>query len=150
MITCGIRKASIEDLPLMQSVADEFYASSEFLSDFSMPRFCEIWGELISKDAGVIFVDVRDSHIAGVMGGIIHRDIYGEKLIAEEMFWFVKQDVRGGGIRLYKQFEVWAKGKGAASLHMMHLLDSMPAKVSDFYLRQGFKAVETRYSKNLA
>lgn len=129
--------------------AAEFYGASRFLGRFDMERFCEVWTALLGNGAGVIFIDERDGEVAGAIGGIVHRDIYGESLIAEEMFWFVREAFRGAGLALYRELNKWAVAMKATSLHMMHLADLMPDKVKGFYLRQGFDLVETRYVKRL-
>lgn len=144
-----IRQISKAELPGLSSCAQEFYRSSRFLDSFSIDRFREIWEPLLDNGAGVIFIDDRDGEIAGTMGGIIHREIYGEERVAEEMFWFVRQAFRRTGILLYRQFERWAIANSAARIQMVHLLDSMPEKVGRFYLREGFEPVETRYSREL-
>lgn len=145
----SVRASTIEDLPAMESVAAEFYRSTKFLEDFRISRFSEIWTALLGNGNGVIFIEHRGDEIAGVMGGIVHRDLYGESLIAEEMFWFVKKEMRGAGIALYRYFEQWAIDKGAKTIQMVHLLDLMPDKVRHFYTRQGYYPIETRYSKSL-
>lgn len=148
-----IRQAELDDLPKLAAGAAEFYAASEFLTSFDIGRFCELWASLIGGDGpvtGVILIEEgEDGLINGALGGMVHRDIYGEALIAEELFWFMRPDTRGGGVRVYRAFEAWAKARGAVSMQMVHLLDSMPAKVARFYHAVGFKAAETRYIKSL-
>jgi GNAT superfamily N-acetyltransferase len=144
-----IRKAAEADLQNLAAGAAEFYAASEFLTAFDIGRFCELWTELLGRDHGVIFVAEDQGLITGAIAGMIHRDIYGEALIAEEFFWFVRPETRGAGVRLYRAFEAWARERGAVSLQMVHLLDSMPAKVGAFYERLGFRAAEIRYTKTL-
>jgi len=107
------------------------------------------WTALITQGSGVIFAYEKDGELVGTIGGVVHRDIYGEALIAVEFFWFIQEEHRGMGIRLYKTFENWARNRGASSIQMMHLLDLMPEKVGHFYLRQGYEPIETRYSKRL-
>lgn len=144
-----IRQATVEDLPKLETCAREFYASSRFLKEFSLFRFCEMWTTLL-HNGGVIFIALESEEITGVMGGFIHRDLYSESMVAEEMFWFVRSAFRGVGIRLYRAFEAWAQAAGATTIQMVHLLDSMPEKISAFYRRIGFEPIETRYSKRLA
>lgn len=145
-----IRHAELTDLPRLAAGAAEFYAASEFLTAFDIGRFCEIWTTLLRSGSGVIVIEEGpDGLINGALGGMSHRDIYGEDLIAEEFFWFMRPDTRGGGVRIYRAFERWAKARGAVTLQMVHLLDSMPEKVARFYLAVGFKAAETRYIKKL-
>lgn len=143
-----IRQAEIADLPKLAAGAAEFYAASDFLTGFDIARFVELWTDLIGRGIGVIFLEEgADGLILGALGGMIHRDIYGEDQIAEEFFWFMRPDTRGGGVRVYRAFEAWARERGAVSLQMVHLLDSMPAKVGAFYERVGYRAAEIRYIK---
>ena len=144
-----IRQLAAAELGRLDPLGREFYGTSRFLETFSIERFFEIWEALLANGAGVIFGEDCAGELVGVMGGIIHRDIYGEELIAEEMFWFVREASRGAGIRLYAAFEKWARKKGAASIQMVHLLDVMPEKVARFYLRAGYDPIETRYAKRL-
>lgn len=144
-----IRELPISELFRLAPAAKEFYAASRFLGVFHLARFEQIWTSLIEGGNGVIFADEREGEIVGTIGGIVHRDIYGEGTIAEEFFWFVREEFRGSGILLYREFERWAKGKGAAQIQMVHLLDVMPHKVGDFYIRCGYVPVETRYTKEL-
>lgn len=146
----SIRQAELTDLPKLAAGAAEFYAASEFLNGFDMGHFSQVWASLIRSGSGVIFLEEgEDGLINGALGGMVHRDLYGDTLIAEELFWFMRPDTRGGGVRVYRAFEKWAKAHGAVSLQMVHLLDSMPEKVARFYHAVGFKAVETRYTKTL-
>src|SRR5207344_979862 len=113
----------------LEDAAREFYSASRFLGEFSLDRFCEIWAHLLSTGAGVIFADERGENgtreLEGVIGGIVHPEIYGHELVAEEFFWFVRAEHRGAGVRLYRRFEDWARERGAARLQMVHLFDSM-------------------------
>lgn len=144
-----IRALTAGELGRVEDAAREFYASSRVLGEFSLERFREIWGELLKTPAAVIFADVRSDGLAGVIGGLAHREIYSDRMIAEEFFWFVREAQRGSGIALYRAFERWARERGAAEIHMAHLFDSMPDKVAKFYLRAGFEPVEMRYKKSL-
>ncbi|HEY2605567.1 MAG TPA: GNAT family N-acetyltransferase [Paraburkholderia sp.] len=146
------------DLDRVAAAAREFHAASPLLREngggFRLDHFREIWTQLLDGGGGVIFADFDESGashgaITGLLGGVIHRGIYGDQLIAEEFFWFVRESHRGGGVRLYRRFEQWARERGAASIQMVHLFDSMPEKVARFYLRAGFKPIEMRYAKAL-
>lgn len=143
------RLATAEDLPAMQACAQEFYAASEFLVQFDIERFRLVWLHMFELGCGAIFLHEKDGKIQGAIGGIVHQDLYGHDMIAEEFFWFIRPEARGAGIRLYRQFEDWARSRGAVRIQMVHLLDLMPEKVATFYLRSGFRPIETRYSKNL-
>lgn len=134
----------------MEEAARAFYRSSRFLHKFNTDRFCEVWKNLMDLGAGAIFAADSDGEIVGAIGGLAHREIYGDRIIAEEFFWFVRPEFRGAGVRLYRRFEQWAREQGAREIQMVHLFDSMPEKVAKFYLHSGFEPVEMRYVKALA
>jgi GNAT superfamily N-acetyltransferase len=145
----AIREMAVSDLPAVQKCAGEFYAASRFLGKFCIGRFCEMWTWLLTGGDGVIFADEREGEIVGVIGGIVHREVYSEAIVAEEFFWFVREAYRGSGLALYRRFEEWARRRGAETIQMVHLRDVMPDKVERFYLRAGFHPIETRYAKEL-
>lgn len=144
-----IRLASFDDLPRMADAAKAFYASSGVLGPFDLGRFIELWTDLFERGIGAIFVFEEADKIKGAIGGIIYPAPYYQGLVASEFFWFVKQEERGAGIKLYRQFEAWARMKGCCEIRMVHLVDSMPEKVATFYRKIGYHQVETMYAKSL-
>ncbi len=144
-----IRELDISEVDSLIPLAMEFYSDSRFLGVFDIEKFRQIWAQLLSS-GGVIFVDDREGVPAGVIGGFLHSELYASNILAEEMFWFAAKDRRGSGVALYRAFEAWARARGAESIQMVHLTDSMPEKLEAFYSRMGFEQVETRYSKRLA
>ena len=145
----NIREVPVSELPALEAAALAFYGSSRFLHEFRIEHFIELWTAFISSGAGVILTDAPPGAIGGLIGGMVHRDIYGSALIAEEFFWFAEPEARGAGVRLYRAFEAWARRRGAAHVQMCHLFDVMPEKVARFYLREGFVPIEMRYEKRL-
>ena len=139
----------------MARMAREFYAASSVLRDFDLSKFVNVWTNLITAGSGVIFLLIdqpdlqKQAEIVGTIGGVMHAEPYSSDRIAVEFFWFVHKENRGGGIQLYRRFEQWAKDNGCQEIRMMHLADSMPDKVADFYCRVGFRKVETLYAKRL-
>lgn len=144
-----IRAATVADLPRMEAVAREFYSASKHLREFHIARFVAVWTRLLALEEAAIFLCEVDGEIAGAISGLVHPDIYGYELIAEEFFWFIRPEARGAGVRLYFAFEKWAREKGAQWIQMVHLKDLMPEKVGRFYEQMGYEAIETRYEKRL-
>lgn len=144
-----IRTLKASEFGALEAGAREFYAASRWLGRFDPERFRALWSELYNAGAGVILASFDEGTITGALGGIVHREIYGDRLIAEEFFWFARPEHRGAGVALYRCFEEWARSRGAAAIQMVHLFDSMPEKVARFYLRSGFEPVEMRYQKDL-
>lgn len=146
-----IRKAAIKDLPRLHGLAKEFYQASRILGrlPFEMHRFIKAWTNFLESELGVIFLAEDAGAVNGMIGGIQYPDLYSGVLVATEFFWFVKAEQRGSGIRLYKAFESWAKEQGCEQIRMVHLSDSMPTKVANFYLRLGYELSEQHYLKEL-
>lgn len=144
-----IRTLALSELEVLAPLAREFYASSQHLVQFDFDRFVAIWSQLIPSGMGVIFIAEENGVALGTLGGFAHPELYSGQIVAEEMFWFVASEKRGVGVALYRAFERWAAEQGAASIQMVHLMDSMPEKLGAFYRRLGFGPVEMRYSKRL-
>lgn len=141
--------ATIADLPRMEAAALRFYSSSRWLRKFELQRFINLWTTLLGNGTGVIFLLEEHGVILGAIGGVAYPEAYSDELLAQEFFWFIEEEHRGGGLALYRCFERWAREKGCDEIRMVHLSDSMPDKVAAFYQRMGYGKVETLYSKRL-
>ena len=141
-----IRKATTEDLPKLLNLAQEFYASSEFLEGFNLNIFVANWSNFINNDIGVIWIL---NEFDGILGAVKYPDINSGELVATEFFWFVSPDKRGDGIKLLREFEKWAKEVGCKKIFMVYLMDSMPEEMKSVYKRYGYKPMEVHYVKEL-
>jgi len=63
------------------------------------------------------------------------------------MFWYTPKDKRMAGVGLFVAFEDWGFSQGATEIQMVHLVDSMPEKLEQFYTREGYQLIEKRYLK---
>lgn len=145
-----IRQATLPDLPRLRVCAQDFAAASRHIRGFDMDRFIAVWTGLLESGAGVIFLLADDQgEIAGMLGGVAYPDIYSGEMIASEFFWFVREQYRGGtgSVRLYREFEDWARARGCTQIRMIHLSDSMPEKLDKFYRRLGFEPIEVHWAK---
>ena len=142
-------RATVSDLPRMETAAREFYASTGFQKCFDMGRFCAFWTNLFQEDIGVIFALDDGDEIPGALGGVVFPDPYSETLISTGFFWYVSKEARGRGIELYRAFEAWAVERGCSQIRMAHLFDLMPEKMARTYHRLGFVPMEVHYIKEL-
>lgn len=144
-----MRQATIDDLPRLVALAEEFYASSQHLEGFRLDVFSATWSQLLGSGIGVIFLQEEGDDVLGALGGVAYPDPNSGALMATEFFWFVRGDRRGGGLRLYRAFEGWARDRGCRQIRMVHLLDSMPEQLQRLYTRLGYQAAEIHYTKGL-
>lgn len=133
----------------MEQCAREFYSQSEFLRNLDWKHFTENWTMLLNGPGIILLLFDLQGEIQGFLGGVKYPDINNNELVAYEQFWFVSQDFRGEGWRLYRPFERWARNSGCKQIQMVHLADSMPDRLAQFYENIGFKRTEIRYSKEL-
>ena len=96
---------------------------------------------------GIYLVDEDD--IIGGIGLINSPSLEDGALVVQEAFWFVDEKHRGGGIKLFRAAEKYAKQIGAERLMMIHLETSMPEKLKKFYKAMNYKLAETTYIKEL-
>ena len=146
-----IRQATTSELEAVADLAGEFYSSTRFLRVFDKARFVQLWTGFIEAGTGVIFAIYDGDKVGGAIAGIMYPEAYSGEDIAQEFFWFIRSDYRGTirSIKLYHEFERWAREKGASEVRMCHLMDSMPEVVSSFYDRLGYAAAEVVYVKAL-
>lgn len=134
-----IRPATIADLSHVESLAQEFYASSEHLQNFRLEVFQANWTNFLTCGMGAMFFLTDGHKLLGAIGGLKYPDPNNGELIALEAFWWVTKAARGHGLKLYFEFERWAREQGCQRLQMCHLVDSMPEKLQRFYERRGLR-----------
>ncbi len=146
-----VRPATVEDLPRLASLANEFYSQSDVLKTFDIERFCALWQALLANGSGVIFLLESDREIAGTIGGVAYPEQYSAELLCQEFFLFVRKESRGGFglLKLYRAFERWAKERGCSEIRLGHLHDLQPEELGKLYVRLGFRHTETLYAKEL-
>ena len=94
----------------------------------------------------------RDNEIVGLMGITLFKSPVSSDTIANEHFWYVKQEHRGkGSLMLLARAKAWAKIKGCSYLIMnaSNAASDMHDKVCRFYERAGLKKFETSYIKEI-
>lgn len=152
------RIATVDDLPKMESAAQKFYASSQYLRKFEISRFITLWATLLSNESGIIYLLILNEEspdkppheeIVGALGAVAYPDAYSDDLIATEFFWFIEEEHRGFGMKLYWLFEDWAIKKNCNRIRLTHLCDLMPDKLKWLYEEMGFNAIEINYEKEL-
>lgn len=131
--------------------AMEFHSVYEPTLEFSSARFIEFWLPLILSDDGFILA-WRDSagKVVGGIAGIVTKFQTSEALNCVEMFWFVKESLRGRvGLKLIKAFEKEAFNRGCDRVTMAYMENSMPDRMSKLYKAIGYMPYEHHYIKNL-
>jgi GNAT superfamily N-acetyltransferase len=142
--------ATIPDADL-QALGEAFVREAQYPGSFKVGVFKRNWDMLLSRNMGAMWIVRKGAAIAGALGAVVHPDINDGDLVAQEAYWFIAPEYRGGmtGIRLLNEFEAWAAANGVKRILFAHLLASMPEKLKGLYERRGYTAVETWYIKSL-
>jgi GNAT superfamily N-acetyltransferase len=130
---------------------DEAAAAGCPIPQFSMSRFLDFWRPLIASGTGVIIChESKPGHPDGAIGFVVAPDFY-EGVVASEVFFYVKPELRAGmiGGRLFNAFEKRAKDMGATRLVVHHMTDLNAGNISEAYVRRGYLPCDVMFIKML-
>ncbi len=85
-----------------------------------------------------------------MLGYLVHPDLNDGNLVAMEAFWYVDPAARGAGLRLMKEFERRASGRGARRLIMGRTARLSTEALDKIYQRFGYVETETLFVKTLS
>lgn len=83
----------------------------------------------------------------GMLAGTCTPFLFGNKLVASEIGWWVEPEYRNSGVgkQLVDAFEEWAKEKNCDMIVMVSIDDS----VGKYYEKTGYSLVERMYLKEI-
>ena len=146
MIT--IRPAALADLPRILEMGTRFLHSTQYACEIGdNPAQMRILAErLLTQSDGMIVVADREGHVVGMIGMLLFPHHISSELIAGEVFWWMEPEARGGGLRLLRAAETWARAQGVKRIQMI----APTLAVGHVYQRCGYQLVEMAYQRTLA
>lgn len=154
----NIRKATVEDVEEIQELNHALYLETRenhdgtFNPDWAKSReMSEQYKSEIGSDDHIVLVSEGEGKLTGFLSGKMkkkpsHRT--GVTLAkVDHLFIDMKHRGEGLGKALMKEFEVWAKGKGANRVLLYSMKKNRSA--NDFYVGRGFEESETLFEKEL-
>lgn len=149
-----IRRLQPWELDAALPIARAFHAESGLGSDFDASHFMaglENWSASGSLYLCASSPDGRLSNVHGCLCGILAPHFMTGEVLANELFWFILPEHRGGkdAIRMLDDFEAWAREHGATHLIMASFARGTPETVNRLYQRRGFDPIETHHLKPL-
>lgn len=142
-----------DEISLTRDIAEDFFKETQLPGEFKFEYFVSRWKQVLDSGLGVMFgyIPNKAANIEGFMGGVIGNCMLTSDLEAIEALWYIAPKHRGNGaaIRMLKNFEQWAKERGAVRVKMIHLATLNPKAVAKLYDRMGYAKLETAYSKEL-
>ena len=143
-----IRPAAIEDLDRVVPLCRHFEQLSPRLR-FEPRVFLAIWSAFLGSGQGAIFLLEDAGQVVGAIAGVAYPEPYAGERVCQEFFWWTEPSHRGRGLALYKALQAWAREQQCVELRMGQLTDVLAGKLSRFFQREGFTAIEVLYSKRM-
>jgi len=146
-----IRHATHDDIGACLEMGRAFFDESGFGAETTLDAetTAATLARLVDSADGVLLV-VETDGLIGMAGALAYPHYFNaDSLTAQELFWWVRPESRGGsaGVRLLQALEAWAMGRGCTTITMVCLPIDSPAE--DVYQRVGYRASERSYIKRL-
>ncbi len=145
-----IRQLEEKDIPSVIELGQAF------LSTTALANHCKIdplgFSQFIlSADNIAVWVVEHENEIVGTAAITLFPLFFNpQKLVAQELFWYIREDKRGGiGIRLLNEMTDWAEQKEADYLFMIGLENEDKEMIDGLYKRMGFNPLESTYMRCL-
>ncbi len=141
------RRGTLADVDRIVAMGSRFVGETTYqaLITPNPAQMAQTVSALMNSADGCVFVGESASALVGMIGMVmITHHVSGER-VAGEVFWWVEPEHRGGGLKLLKAAERWAKEQQATAIQM---IAPTPA-VGQLYTRLGYAPVETTYQRAL-
>lgn len=140
-----IRDAVLADIPAMIEMGMRFAlaADLERIAPVDPDSLAMTLQSMIELDNGILLTG--PGCVAG--GYVVPAFWNAGHLTGQELFWWVDDDNKGVGIRLFDALEQAAKDRGAQSWGMITLESIKPDQTARFYERRGYFPLERSLMK---
>ena len=147
--TGHVRPLTVEELPQCLPLARQFWSESNQRTTLDEARTVATWTTILTNKVGVLLALFHEEAIIGMLGGMVNRGFYDGALIAQELFWFIDPDHRGGtgALRLIRAFERWAESQAVSAIYLAHYAHLQGEKLAKVYRRIGYTERETHYAR---
>ena len=142
------------DMPQIIKLGRQMHAESSYNGlDFDDDTVMELAEQWLSN-SDVYFCRVAENNekeIFGMYVGLISSYYFGKDLVANDLLLFVVPDKRGSiaAVKLIKEFEQWAKDKGAAEVRPALSTGVKVKETKQLYEALGYEAVGFTFNKRL-
>jgi hypothetical protein len=100
----------------------------------------------------IVLVAEDTGELIGITAAIAYPMYFNPaKLVAQELWWYIKPEARGGlaSKLLFQEIEKWGMGKQAAAMFMVALDNDRVETMVKLYGRLGYKPTERAFVKEL-
>jgi len=148
----NIRKAVYSDYEGITTIISEFFDESIRSFLFELDPVSSFKTFEIMLEHHIVVIAIEDDKVVGIIAGTLApADFNYEVIIATELIWFVTKKKRNSslGIKLLNAFEKITEEHGATHIAMAYMENLQPEKVKDFYVKRGYKPLQTQYIRSL-
>lgn len=149
-----IRKANASDVVNIMGLCKALYEEAithNRLYELDDTCLLDMCNEFVSAKDKVIFVDVKNGEMTGVMFGQLTTPWVSNDLIAVDVILYVKPSYRGRAVslNLIKNYEAWAKANGAKAIQLSVSSGVDQEKTLTIYSKLGYTPQAVCYGKGV-
>jgi hypothetical protein len=148
----SIRSSTKYDLPDLARMATCFVEKA-YGGGIDTDRFIRTVIAFLTSGAGAAFVIEIEGKVVGAAGIVIVPHWFKPINTAEEMFWWIDEEYRGGrdSLLLFDAIEKWAFERTSGEDEMVVSSNEQihPEKTGRFYLHRGYRKMETKFVRRL-
>jgi len=124
-------------------------AVSEYVGAFDLNVLINTITGFKESQAENCFLLTDDDGCHGILFGVMYKSPASERLMFQEMVWYVEPDYRKYGVKLLREVEKRLKLRQVGTIIMAVLENSKTEKIKSFYQRLGYKPIEVHYARDL-
>ncbi len=148
-----IRQATLADVPVIVSMSERFYATTEYPGRLRFPFDADTVQKIAQSLATdhVMLLAEHDGAVVGMVGLYVLPFMFNAShASAHEIVWWVNPEAQGTGAgkALLAAIEPACKAKGVEAIYMVHLSTS-PPQAAAIYERMGYLPTESSYVKRI-
>jgi len=149
-----VRAATVEDIPSYMDLAEAFVATTPVsrIIPFDLKGTAAFVEAALDNDNIVVLVAEDAGELIGITAAIAYPMYFNPaKLVAQELWWYIKPEARGGVASklLFQEIEKWSKGKQAEAMFMVALDNDRVEAMAKMYGRLGYMPTERAFVKGL-
>jgi len=150
-----IRSITAKDKTTILKYAPLFWEEmkgKELAGDLNLLSLSYFLDSCFKSDCLVGWIHEENNEACGAILFILTTDIFTNKSILKEVFWFIIPEKRKSPItyRLIKKAEEYAKENEIQLISMMHMAHPNPDRLKDFYLKIDYTFVQSEYFKKIS
>jgi GNAT superfamily N-acetyltransferase len=149
-----VRAATIDDMPSYMDLAEAFVATTpvSHIVPFDREGTAAFVEGALDSENMIVLVAEDAGELIGITAAIAYPMYFNpSKLVAQELWWYIKPDARGGAASklLFQEIEKWGKSKQAEAMFMVALDNDRVTTMAKMYGRLGYAPTERVFVKGL-